>query len=244
MSKYTTGEVAKLCDVTVRTVQYYDQRSILIPSELTEGGRRLYTEDDVKKLKIICFLRDLGLPINTIAEILKEEDSNSVISLLLSQHEQTLKAELEECQNKFDNIKALKKEINEFEDFSVKSIGDIAQIMKSKEKLKKVRILLAITGIVCGLVEVATAILWGVTGMWIPFVASYIIIAGICIFWLLPYYYKHIAYICPNCHEVFKPSMKEFLWANHTPKTRKLTCSHCNKKSWCLETYDEKFELK
>ena len=54
MSKYTTGEVAKLCGVTVRTVQYYDQRSILIPSELTEGGRRLYTEDDVKKLKIIC----------------------------------------------------------------------------------------------------------------------------------------------------------------------------------------------
>ena len=42
MSKYTTGELAKLCGVTVRTVQYYDTRGILIPSELTEGGRRLY----------------------------------------------------------------------------------------------------------------------------------------------------------------------------------------------------------
>ena len=113
MSKYTTGEVAKLCGVTVRTVQYYDQRSILIPSELTEGGRRLYTEEDVKKLRIICFLRDLGLPINTIAEILKEEDSHSVIALLLSEHEKTLKAELDECQTKYDNIRALKKEINE-----------------------------------------------------------------------------------------------------------------------------------
>ena len=29
MSKYTTGELAKLCDVTVRTVQYYDNRGIL-----------------------------------------------------------------------------------------------------------------------------------------------------------------------------------------------------------------------
>ncbi len=46
MSKYTTGEIAKLCGVSVRTVQYYDERGILIPSELSEGGRRLYSEDD------------------------------------------------------------------------------------------------------------------------------------------------------------------------------------------------------
>lgn len=38
MSKYTTGEIAKLCGVSVRTVQYYDTRNILTPSELTEGG--------------------------------------------------------------------------------------------------------------------------------------------------------------------------------------------------------------
>ena len=37
MSKYTTGEIAKLCGVTVRTVQYYDTRGILIPSELSEA---------------------------------------------------------------------------------------------------------------------------------------------------------------------------------------------------------------
>jgi DNA-binding transcriptional MerR regulator len=48
--------MAKLCDVSVRTVQYYDDRGILIPSELSEGGRRLYTDADLRKLKIICFL--------------------------------------------------------------------------------------------------------------------------------------------------------------------------------------------
>ncbi len=42
MSIYTTGEMAKLCDVTVRTVQYYDNCGILIPSELSEGGRSRY----------------------------------------------------------------------------------------------------------------------------------------------------------------------------------------------------------
>ena len=60
MSQYTTGELAKQCGITVRTVQFYDQRGILIPSALTEGGRRLYSGEDLKKMKIICFLRDMG----------------------------------------------------------------------------------------------------------------------------------------------------------------------------------------
>ena len=64
MSKYTTGELAKLSGVTVRTVQYYDTRGILIPSELTEGGRRLYSDDDLKRMHVICFLRELDIPIN------------------------------------------------------------------------------------------------------------------------------------------------------------------------------------
>ena len=74
MSKYTTGELAKLCGVTVRTVQYYDSRGILIPTELSEGGRRLYTDDDLRRLRIICFLRDMGLPIDAIAQLLAEEE--------------------------------------------------------------------------------------------------------------------------------------------------------------------------
>lgn len=52
---YTTGELAKLADVSVRTVQYYDQRGILSPTELTEGGRRLYTEADLDHLLLTGF---------------------------------------------------------------------------------------------------------------------------------------------------------------------------------------------
>ncbi|MBQ1521050.1 MAG: MerR family transcriptional regulator, partial [Clostridia bacterium] len=85
MSKYTTGEIARLCCVTVRTVQYYDTRGILIPSELTEGGRRLYSENDLRRMKLICFLRELGFSIDSISKLLSEDDPASVISLLLDQ---------------------------------------------------------------------------------------------------------------------------------------------------------------
>ena len=53
MSKYTTGEIAKLCGVSVRTVQYYDSRNILVPSELSEGGRRLYSEEDLTSQRLM-----------------------------------------------------------------------------------------------------------------------------------------------------------------------------------------------
>ena len=81
MSMYTTGEIAKLCGVSVRTVQYYDTRDILVPSELSEGGRRLYSEEDLKRMKIICFLRDLDMPINTISQLFTEEHPENVIDL-------------------------------------------------------------------------------------------------------------------------------------------------------------------
>ena len=79
---YTTGEIAKLCGVTVRTVQYYDSRNILAPSQLSEGGRRLYSESDLEKMRIICFLRDAGISISSIEKLLCEEHPEKVISLL------------------------------------------------------------------------------------------------------------------------------------------------------------------
>ena len=36
MSNYSTGELAKLCNVTTRTIQYYDRKGILKPQGFTE----------------------------------------------------------------------------------------------------------------------------------------------------------------------------------------------------------------
>lgn len=126
MSKYTTGEIAKLCGVSVRTVQYYDTRNILTPSELTEGGRRLYSEEDLKRMKIICFLRAAGISINSIGELLSEHDPSSVISVLLEQQENILKEEMHERQAKLEMLNGIKQELKTIENFSIESIGDIA----------------------------------------------------------------------------------------------------------------------
>ena len=236
MSKYTTGEIAKLCEVTVRTVQYYDTRGILVPSELTEGGRRLYNDEDLRKMKIICFLRELDLPINSIAELLKEEDPGSVISLLLEQQRKMLKEEIGEREERLKKLEELSSGLKNFEHFSVESIGDIAYLMKNKKELMKMRWKMVGLGSIMNVIEIGTIILWIKTGIWWPFAVGMCIVVAIGVF-ISRYYYKSVNYICPQCHTVFKPKFGQMFWANHTPNTRKLTCTSCGHKGFCVETY-------
>lgn len=76
---YTTGDLAKLAGVSVRTVQYYDKRGILVPSQLSEGGRRIYSESDLEKLRLICFLRELDFSIEQIKRLYAEENAKQVL---------------------------------------------------------------------------------------------------------------------------------------------------------------------
>lgn len=236
---YTTGEVAKLCGVSVRTVQYYDDRGILIPSTLSEGGRRLYSEEDLKRMRIICFLREVGLPINSISALFAEEKPESIISLLLEEQEKTLRDELAERQTKLELLENIRRELKEIDHFSVESIGDIAYMMKQKSNLKKMRWMLVLTGIPVTALQWAAIILGIVHGLWwtLAIWGAVAVPWGI---WGSIYYFRHVAYICPECHEVFMPAFKEAFWAYHTPRMRRLTCPKCGRKGLCVEVYAER----
>ena len=239
---YTTGEIAKLCGVSVRTVQYYDDRGILVPSELSEGGRRLYSEDDLKRMHIVCFLREAGLPINSISALFAEEKPQNIISILIEQQEATLREELCECQAKLDLIDGIKRELKEIDNFSVESIGDIAYIMKNKNKLKKMRWTMVLTGIPVTALQLVSIVLgitcglWWLLGIWAALAIPWGIIVS-------KYYFDHTAYICPECHNVFRPKIKEAFWAYHTPRMRRLKCPACGRCGLCLEVYEEKEDV-
>ena len=236
MSKYTTGELARLCGVTVRTVQYYDTRGILTPTELSEGGRRLYSEEDLKQLKVICFLRETDLPLDAIAQILQEEHPEKVILLLIEQQEKALSEEIADKEKKLEKLRELRNGLKGQAAFSLESIGDIAVIMEGKEKLKKMRWMMILTGIPVTALQWFSIIFWIVKGVWWPFVL-WALVAVSWGTWISRYYFRHVKYICPECHEVFKPTMKEAFWANHTPTARKLTCPACGRKGFCVEIW-------
>ncbi len=236
MSKYTTGEIAKLCGVTVRTVQYYDTRGILVPSALSEGGRRLYAEEDLKRMKIICFLRDLDLPIDAIHQILEEEHPEKVISLLIEQKEKMLSDEISDKEEKLEKLRELKNGLKSQAEISLESIGDIAVFMEGKKKLKKMRLMMFLIGILVMELLWFSIIFWIVQGSWWPFIV-WVPVAAVWGTLVSRYYFNHVKYICPECHKVFKPTLKEAFFANHTPTARRLTCIFCGHKGFCVEVW-------
>ncbi len=239
MSKYSTGELAKLCGVSVRTVQYYDSRNILVPSALSEGGRRLYSDEDLRKMRIICFLREMGFSLDHIGALFSEQQPEQTIDLLIEQQEGQLRRELREGFEKLDKLTELKRGLRTMNGFSLDGLGDIAHAVKHQKKRRKMLGLMIAVGLVMDAIEVGTLIYGITTGIWWPLAAGMPVVIGLGIA-VSGYYSSRVDYICPGCHAVFHPSFGAMFWAAHTPNTRRLTCPGCGRKSFCVETYAEK----
>ncbi len=80
--KYTIGEAAAMCGVTVRTLRYYASIGLLSPSEVGESGYRYYDDERIAVLQQIVFYRDLGLSLNEIGSILSRRDNCPVDTLV------------------------------------------------------------------------------------------------------------------------------------------------------------------
>ncbi len=238
MSKYTTGEVAKLCGVSVRTVQYYDERGLVIPTELSEGGRRLYSDDDLGKMKIVCFMRELELSIDDIKKIFCDENADEVISILLEEQERVLQEEIAFKQSRADKLAETKRALKRMPQISSGSLGDVAHILENKKQLRRLRVSLLLSGMLMDAIQISTVLLWIFTGIWWPFAVGMTVsvIIGIIISAL---YFKGTAYICPACHKIFKPKLADSFWAHHTPSARKLTCIYCGRNGYCIETVNQ-----
>lgn len=241
MSKfYSSGEVALFLGITVRTVQYYDKRNLVCPSQISEGGRRLYSEDDIKKLKIVCFLRDAGFSINAVKDFLKEENSPKVMEMLLDEQMRELQTEIEENKNKLAVLEDVRKVIKG-ENFSMEKLTnvDVANNVKNKKNLRKVRTIMLTLGIIAELIEDGLIAVGAIYNWW-WMIAVGAVFAFATAVWISIYYFKNVNYKCPECGTVFKPKFWSAFFAPHTPRTRTLTCPNCAKRSRCLEVFDDK----
>ncbi|MEE1085767.1 MAG: methyltransferase domain-containing protein [Schaedlerella sp.] len=66
---YSSGEFARMAQVTLRTIRYYDKQNILKPSFVTEAGARFYTDEDFARLQQILLLKYLGFSLDDIREM-------------------------------------------------------------------------------------------------------------------------------------------------------------------------------
>lgn len=72
MAKYSVKQLAKLANVSVRTLHHYDEIGLLKPGMRTESNYRYYGEEELLRLQQILFYKELDFPLAKIAEILDD----------------------------------------------------------------------------------------------------------------------------------------------------------------------------
>ena len=76
---WSIAQVARMSKVTSRTLRHYDSIGLLPPAWIGDNGYRYYEKEQVHRLQQILLLRDLGLGLDVVAEMLSGTDQLTVL---------------------------------------------------------------------------------------------------------------------------------------------------------------------
>ncbi|HZH60711.1 MAG TPA: MerR family transcriptional regulator [Metabacillus sp.] len=137
---FTIGEMAKLHNMTMKTLRYYDQIGLLEPIQIdVSNGYRYYSTEQFEQLNTIQYLKKLGFSLKEIKGHLDHRDINGFLELLEKQKkltEQKIK-ELERVNRRFQhriNDIKLAQEIIELEVVKIVEINE-RKIVRLVEKI-------------------------------------------------------------------------------------------------------------
>ena len=124
IKKYKIGEVANLVNLTPRTIRYYEEIGLLNSVKRVENGRRIYTDEDIRRLKFIKRLKLLGLSLKEMAELEKIYSINRSNRKALERLLELLKKHAESIDKRISSLQKLKNEILDYSDRIKKKIEE------------------------------------------------------------------------------------------------------------------------
>jgi len=88
---YSIGQAARICNVSVQTLRYYDKIGLVIPSDTDKfSGYRYYSNRDLLTIKIVLDMKLLQFSLEEIGAMLTTNSLDSLITLLESKKKETL----------------------------------------------------------------------------------------------------------------------------------------------------------
>ncbi|TDD24982.1 MerR family transcriptional regulator [Kribbella turkmenica] len=91
---WSIAEVARASGVTARTLRHYHAIGLLVPARTAPNGRRYYEQEQLLRLQQILLLRDLGLSLDVVAEVIAHRSSHDTIAVLARHKEWLLREQL------------------------------------------------------------------------------------------------------------------------------------------------------
>jgi len=108
MGGIAIGKLAEMAATKVQTIRYYEEIGLILPFKRTEGSHRLYSSEDVSRLKFIRHARELGFGIVEIRDLLKLSDNPNTSCAAA---DTIAKSHLEQIEIRLTKLKALQKEM-------------------------------------------------------------------------------------------------------------------------------------
>lgn len=128
----TVHEVSKLTGVSIRTLHYYDKIGLLLPTDITVSGYRLYDDTALERLQSILLFRELQFPLKEIKEILDSPEFDR--EKALDQQITLLKMKKEHLENLIHlahEVKTKGAKKLDFSAFDTKKMDDYAKQAKA-----------------------------------------------------------------------------------------------------------------
>lgn len=117
------GEIAKKLDMSQRTIRYYEEIGLLNSIKRVEGGRRIYTDADWRRLKLIKRLKIMGMTLSEMQELEAmwtiEKSTDKVLRRLM----EILSNQLSRLDDRIADLNILRNEILEYQNRILSKIG-------------------------------------------------------------------------------------------------------------------------
>ena len=128
------GELAKMANISVRTLQYYDKEGLFSPSAESEGGFRLYNENDVAKLARILLMKQLGLGLADIKKRLPALETPLGITGMLTEHAAEIRKKIEYLTESLEIVEQMKAEVDQMDAADFKKLFGILVSLQIRNK--------------------------------------------------------------------------------------------------------------
>jgi DNA-binding transcriptional MerR regulator len=114
VGQYRIGELAAKVGLTERTIRYYEELGLLESVKRLDGGVRVYTDDDVRRLKYIGKLKMLGLTLQEMLELERMYQRHRSNRNVLPRLVELLDAHLTTLNDRMGELAALRDEIRAY----------------------------------------------------------------------------------------------------------------------------------
>ncbi len=110
----TIGEVARMLDVTTRTLRYWEDMGVIEASHRSDGGNRLYTQYMVRRMRFILKLKELGLTIKEMQDLGAAYGDAKRTENMIPRLVEILDSHINKVDEKMAKLASLRKEIVDY----------------------------------------------------------------------------------------------------------------------------------